>query len=182
MRMSAKRMGVKTLDLIAVHNLLDWKTQLSTLMQWKEEGKVRYIGITTSHGRHREEVIQIMRNEKIDFVQFSYNIEDRQAERDLLPLAIDQGIATMINRPFGRGSLFRATRGKILPGFASELGINSWAQFFLKFILAHPGVTNIIPATSKQLHMADNMQANIGIIPTVDQRLAMLNAYKQIAY
>jgi len=180
MHLSAKRMGSSTLDLIAVHNLLDWKTQLSTLKRGKEEGKVRYIGITTSHGRYHEELLRIMRVEEIDFVQFSYNIQDRQAERDMLPLAMDQGIATMINRPYARGSLFKATRGHPIPEFARELGINSWAQFFLKFILSHPGVTNIIPATSKKIHMMDNMEANKGVIPTPNQRLAMLEAFKQV--
>ena len=180
MLLSKKRMNVKKLDLIAVHNLVDWKTHLSTLKKWKEEGKVRYIGITTSHGRYRSEVIKIMQNEEIDFVQFSYNIEDRDAEFDLFPLARRRGIATMINRPFKRGGLFKITKDQSLPEVAKDLEVYSWAQFFLKFILSNPAVTNIIPATSKKYHMIDNMKANKGVIPTPIQRQEMLNAFMRI--
>ena len=180
MLLSKKRMNVKKLDLIAVHNLVDWKTHLSTLKKWKEEGRVRYIGITTSHGRYRSELIKIMQTEEIDFVQFSYNIEDRDAEFDLFPLARRRGIATMINRPFKRGSLFKITKDQSLPEVAKDLEVYSWAQFFLKFILSNPAVTNIIPATSKKHHMIDNMKANKGVIPTPIQRQEMLNAFMRI--
>tara|TARA_B100001113_G_C21030578_1_gene587818 strand:+ start:21 stop:935 length:915 start_codon:yes stop_codon:yes gene_type:complete len=180
MLLSKKRMNVKKLDLIAVHNLVDWKTHLSTLKKWKEEGKVRYIGITTSHGRYRSELIKIMQTEEIDFVQFSYNIEDRDAEFDLFPLARRRGIATMINRPFKRGGLFKITKDQSLPEVAKDLEVYSWAQFFLKFILSNPAVTNIIPATSKKYHMIDNMKANKGVIPTPIQRQEMLNAFMRI--
>jgi len=180
MLLSEKRMNVKKLDLIAVHNLVDWKTHLSTLKKWKEQGRIRYIGITTSHGRYRSELIKIMQTEDIDFVQFSYNIEDRDAELDLLPLASKRGVATMINRPFKRGSLFKTTRGQSLPEVAKDVGAHSWGQFFLKFILSNPAVTNIIPATSKRSHMIDNMQANKGIIPNANQRQEMLNAFIHI--
>jgi len=180
MLLSKKRMNVKKLDLIAVHNLVDWKTHLSTLKKWKEEGKVRYIGITTSHGRYRSELIKIMQTEEIDFVQFSYNIEDRDAEFDLFPLAHRRGIATMINRPFKRGTLFKITKDQSLPEVAKDLEVYSWSQFFLKFILSNPAVTNIIPATSKKYHMIDNMQANKGVIPTPIQRQEMLNAFMRI--
>ena len=180
MLLSKKRMNVKKLDLIAVHNLVDWKTHLSTLKKWKEEGKVRYIGITTSHGRYRSELIKIMQTEEIDFVQFSYNIEDRDAEFDLFPLARRRGIATMINRPFKRGGLFKITKDQSLPEVAKDLEVYSWAQFFLKFILSNPAVTNIIPATSKKHHMVDNMKANKGVIPTPIQRQEMLNAFMRI--
>ena len=112
MEESARRMNVQRFDLIAVHNLKDWKTHLATLKRWKEEGKVRYIGITTSHGRDHEQLLEVMRSEPLDFVQFSYNIEDREAEQALLPLAQDRGIATMINRPYQRGALFGKSRGK----------------------------------------------------------------------
>jgi len=180
MLLSQKRMNKKKLDLIAIHNLVDWKTHLSTLKKWKEEEKVRYIGITTSHGRHRSELIKIMQTEEIDFVQFSYNIEDRDAEFDLFPLAHRRGIATMINRPFKRGSLFKITKDQSLPEVAKDLEVHSWGQFFLKFILSNPAVTNIIPATSKKYHMIDNMQANKGVIPTPIQRQEMLNAFMRI--
>ena len=170
MEESARRMNVEVFDLIAVHNLKDWKTHLDTLKAWKAEGRVRYIGITTSHGRDHEEFLEVMRREPLDFVQFSYNIEDRAAEKHLLPLAQSRGIATMINRPFQRGALFKRSRGHALPEVATELGCTSWGQFFLKFILGHPAVTNLIPATSKVHHMQDNMQANLGPVPDPAQR------------
>jgi len=178
MQQSEERMAVTPFDLIAIHNLQDWRTHVATLKDWKEQGKVRYIGITTSHGRDHEDFLQVMAEEPLDFVQFSYNIEDRVAEDRLLPLAQDRGIATMINRPFQRGSLFARTRGKNLPPLAADLQCASWGQFFLKFILAHPAVTNIIPATSKLHHMQDNMMANFGAVPDAEQREEMLRVFK----
>ena len=180
MEESARRMNAETLDLVAVHNLKDWKTHLDTLKAWKQEGRVRYIGITTSHGRGHDEFLEVMRKEPLDFVQFSYNIEDRVAEEKLLPLAQSRGIATMINRPFQRGALFQKSRGHALPELAGELGCATWGQFYLKFILAHPAVTNIIPATSKVHHMQDNMQANLGPIPDQAQRDAMLRVFESL--
>ena len=177
MEESARRMHVKTFDLIAVHNLMDWKTQLATLKRWKSEGKVRYIGITTSHGRDHEQLMELMRNEPLDFVQFSYNIEDREAEKALLPLAQERLIATMINRPFQQGAIFGKSRGHDLPALAADLDCSSWAQFFLKFILGHPAVTCIIPATDKVEHMADNMKANFGRVPDPAQREEMLRIF-----
>ena len=180
MEQSARRMAVDRFDLIAVHNLLDWRTQLTTLKQWKAEGKVRYIGITTSHGRDHAQFLQLMRDEPLDFVQFSYNIDNRVAEQELLPLAQDRGIATMINRPYQRGALFAKSRGRELPGFARELGCASWGQFYLKFILAHPAVTCIIPASSKAEHMRDNMGANFGTVPDAATREEMLRVYQSL--
>lgn len=180
MQESAQRMHVERFDLIAVHNLKDWRTHLDTLKGWKSEGKVRYIGITTSHGRSHDDFIDVMRAEPLDFVQFSYNIENRVAEETLLPLAKDRGIATMINRPYQRGSLFARARGHELPPLAGELGCSSWGQFFLKFILAHPAVTCIIPATSSPKHMHDNMGANVGPVPSADQREAMLSIFEAL--
>ena len=177
---SSRRMNVERFDLIAVHNLVDWKTQLATLKQWKAEGKVRYIGITTSHGRYHDELLDIMRREPLDFVQFSYNIDNLDAERSLLPLAADRGIATMINRPYQRGSLFRKSKGKPLPELASEIDCKSWGQFYLKFILGHPAVTCVIPATSKEKHMRDNMQANFGRLPSAAQRAEMLRIFRRL--
>ena len=180
MEESARRMNVDVFDLIAVHNLKDWKVHLDTLRGWKAEGRVRYIGITTSHGRSHSEFLEVMRSETLDFVQFSYNMEDRVAETELLPLAQSRGIATMINRPFQRGALFKKARDHVLPDVAKELDCGSWGQFFLKFILAHPAVTNIIPATSKMHHMQDNMQANRGLVPDKKQRQAMLTAFEAL--
>lgn len=180
MRTSAQRMSVDRFDLIAVHNLVDWKTQLATLKHWKEEGRVRYIGITTSHGRFHEELLQIMASEPLDFVQFSYNIGNRDAEAQLLPLARDRGIATMINRPYQRGALFKRSAGQPLPAVAKDLGCSSWGQFFLKFIVGHPAVTCLIPATSKVHHMQDNMGANVGPVPDSKQREEMLRVFEAL--
>jgi diketogulonate reductase-like aldo/keto reductase len=180
MRESAERMNVDRFDLIAVHNLVDWKTQLATLKAWKAEGRVRYIGITTSHGRFHDELLDIMSTEPLDFVQFSYNIGNRIAEDRLLPLASDRGIATMINRPYQRGALFRRSTGQALPAVAADLGCVSWGQFYLKFILGHPAVTCLVPATSKVQHMQDNMGANRGPVPDAKQRQEMLRAFEAL--
>ncbi len=180
MEESARRMNVERFDLIAVHNLQDWQTHLDTLKTWKAEGKVRYIGITTSHGRDHEEFLKVMRSEPIDFAQFSYNIEDRTAEQKLLPVAAERGIATMINRPYQRGALFSKSRGKDLPALAAELGCSSWGQFYLKFILGHPAVTSIIPATASVNHMVDNMLANYGAVPTEQQRADMITIFEKL--
>jgi len=180
MEESARRMHVERFDLIAVHNLQDWQTQLATLKNWKAEGKVRHIGVTTSHGREHEALLQLMRSEPLDFVQFSYNIEDRTAESALLPTAAERGIATMINRPFQRGALFSKTRGAQLPPLAAELDCGSWGQFYLKFILGHPAVTCIIPATASVEHMVDNMRANFGRLPNEQQRAEMLQIFESL--
>jgi len=180
MQESAKRMNVKHFDLIAVHNLVDWGTQLATLKEWKKEGKVRYIGITTSHGRDHDEFLQVMKKEPIDFVQFSYNISNLTAEKEILPLAKNRGIATMINRPYQRGSLFRVSKGKPLPPIAKEIDCTSWGQFYLKFILGHPAVTCVIPATSKPHHMVDNMKANFGRLPDQAMRMEMLKIFNKL--
>lgn len=180
MQESARRMGVEHFDLIAIHNLQDWRTQLQTLTRWKAEGKVKYIGITTSHGRSHPELLDIMRREPLDFVQFSYNIEDRTAEQELLPVAQERGIATMINRPYQRGSLFAKSKGHALPDVALELDCDSWGQFYLKFILGHSAATCIIPATSNAGHMSDNMKANFGPVPDKDQRVEMLRVFQAL--
>jgi diketogulonate reductase-like aldo/keto reductase len=177
---SMKLMGVAVMDLMQIHNLQDWKTHLPTLRRWKQEGKIRYIGITTSHGRYHDELMQIMRTEDLDFVQFTYNIGNRTAEDSLLPLAADRGMATLINRPFQRGSLFRSVKGKALPDWAREFDCNSWGQFFLKFIVSHPAVTCVIPATSKARHMTDNMAANFGALPSASMRKRMLEYFSSL--
>jgi diketogulonate reductase-like aldo/keto reductase len=180
MEQSSRRMAVERFDLIAVHNLVDWRTHLDTLRRWKDSGKVRYIGITTSHGRDHTELLEIMRREPLDFVQFSYNIDNRVAEEALLPTAAERGIATMINRPYQRGSLFGLTRDKALPEMAAAIDCSSWGQFFLKFILGHPAVTCIIPATSKARHMRDNMQAGFGKVPDSAEREEMLRIFRSL--
>ena len=174
MQRSMRRLGVDQIDLMQIHNLRDWKTHIETLRDWKQQGKIRYLGITTSHGRYHQELETILQQEPLDFVQFSYNIENRTVEQRLLPLAQERGIATLINRPYQRGSLFRKVRGKSLPDWAVDFDCASWGQFFLKFIASHPGVTCIIPATSKLKHMVDNMTAGYGRLPDAATRQRMI--------
>lgn len=178
MQESMRRMGVDVMDLMQIHNLRDWKSHLPTLRQWKEEGKIRYIGITTSHGRSHAELEEIMQAERLDFVQFTYSIANRTIEERLLPLAADRGMATLINRPFQRGELFQRVKGKSLPDWSAEFDCHSWGQFFLKFIVSHPAVTCVIPATSKVHHMQDNMMAGFGRLPTETMRRRMLKAFE----
>jgi diketogulonate reductase-like aldo/keto reductase len=174
MQRSMERLGVDIIDLMQIHNLRDWQTHIDTLIDWKAQGKIRYIGITTSHGRSHKDLETIMQKLRLDFVQFSYNIMNRTAEHRLLPIAQEKGIATLINRPYQRGSLFRLVNGKPLPAWASEIDCASWGQFFLKFVASHPSVTCIIPATSKLKHMVDNMAAGYGRLPDDRTRQRMI--------
>ena len=180
MQLSMQRMGVGVMDLMQIHNLRDWKIHLPILREWKQEGKIRYIGITTSHGRSHSDLMQIMRTEELDFVQFSYNIGNRTVENNLLPMAADRGIATLINRPYQRGALFRSTKGKTLPEWAKEFDCKSWGQFFLKYVVSHPAVTCVIPATSKVHHMKDNMAANFGKLPSASMRKRMEQYFERL--
>ncbi|MEQ8604709.1 MAG: aldo/keto reductase [Marivibrio sp.] len=169
MNESRRLWGLSTFDLMQVHNLVDWKEHLATLKEDKAEGRIRYLGVTTSHGRRHEELERVMREEPLDFVQFTYNILDREAEARLLPLAADRGIAVIVNRPYRRKALIRMVQDKPLPDWASEAGAANWPQFLLKFILGHPAVTCAIPATTQVEHMAENMGALHG--PSPDQTL-----------
>ncbi len=180
MQESMKLWGLDAFDLMQVHNLRDWQRHLSTLRDWKEQGKIRYIGITTSHNRFHEELAEILKTENLDFVQFSYNIENRISEESLLPIAEEKGVAVLINRPFKRGDLFRKVKGREIPEWAKEIGINSWGQFFLKFVVSHPAVTCAIPATSKASHALDNMQAGFGVLPDPATRQRMINFMEAI--
>ena len=175
MNESMRLMGVETMDLMQIHNLRDWKTHLKTLKEWKEQGRIRYLGITTSHGRFHGELEAIMKTEPLDFVQLTYSIANRVTDARLLPLARDMGIATIINRPYQGGSLFKKVRGKALPDWAAEIDCASWGQFFLKFIAGHPAVTCIIPATSKVKHILDNMAGGKGRVPDAAQRQRMID-------
>lgn len=168
------------IDLIQIHNLLDWKVHWKTLKEWKQQGKVRYIGITTHRGYDHDQLAYVMENYPIDFIQFSYSIANRKAEQRILPLAAERGIATMINRPFQRGDLFRSVKGKELPAWAAEFDCNSWGQFFLKFVVSHPAVTCTIPATSKVHHMQDNMGAGLGRMPNQQQRQKMFDYFESL--
>jgi len=165
---------VPRFDLLQVHNLLAWEKQLPLLQAMKSAGKLRYVGITTSEGRRHREVEQIMRSQRIDFVQLSYNLLDREAEETLLPLARERGIAVLVNRPFREGALLRQLQRHPLPGWAREIECTSWAQAALKFIVSHPAVTCAIPATSSVAHVRENMAAAGGRMPdeALRQRMA----------
>ncbi len=177
---SLQKWGIRRFDLMQIHNLRDWRTHLKTLRDWKAEGKVHYIGITTSHGRDHRELEQILRSEPLDFVQFSYNIEDRTAEERLLPLAADRGLGVLVNRPYQRGDLFGKVKGKTLPDWAAEFDCASWGQFFLKFIVSHPAVTCAIPATAKLHHLRDNMAAGFGRLPDAALRRRMADHFASL--
>jgi diketogulonate reductase-like aldo/keto reductase len=173
MERSRRLWGVPRFDLMQIHNLRDWQVHVATLKEWKAENRIRYIGITTSHGRMHDELERALGREPFDFVQLSYNLEDREAEQRLLPLAAERGIGVLVNRPFQLGGLFDKVRGKALPPWAKEFGIASWAQYFLKFAVSHPAVTCAIPATSKVKHMEDNMGAGYGALPDAATRERM---------
>ena len=172
---SFKRLRTPMIDLIAVHNLLDTQTQLRTLRQWKQAGRIRYVGITTSSERQYLEFEQTMKTEVLDFIQVDYALDNRKADQRILPLAADRGMAVMINLPFGRDRLFKAVQGQTLPPWASEFDCSSWAQFFLKYIVSHPAVTCAVPGTAKGEHLADNLGAARGRLPDAAMRRRMEN-------
>jgi diketogulonate reductase-like aldo/keto reductase len=174
MERSRRLWGVPRFDLLQIHNLRDWQVHLRTLSEWKAAGKVRYVGITTSHGRMHDELERALAKERFDFVQLSYNLEDREVERRLLPLAQERGVAVLVNRPFQRGGLFDKVRGKPLPEWTKEIDVASWGQYFLKFAVSHPAVTCAIPATSRVKHMEDNMAAGYGRLPDAATRDRMV--------
>jgi diketogulonate reductase-like aldo/keto reductase len=177
MNESFRKMKANVIDLMQVHNLLDVKTHLKTLYQWKEEGRIRYIGITHYLPSYYGEMQQLIQKEKLDFIQCCYNIQTTDAEKQLLPTARDKGVAVLINRPFQEGALFEEVSGRPLPEWAGELGIQNWAQFFLKFILSHPSVTCVIPGTSNPNHLLENIQAGHGSFPDEKIRKQMLDYF-----
>lgn len=174
MNESLRLLGRKQLDLMQIHNLVDWRTHLATLRDWKAQQKIRYIGITHYTESAYDQVEQIIKQEPIDFVQINYSLLSRKAEARLLPLAREKKISVLINRPFEEGALFNRVRGKNLPDWANEFDCASWGQFFLKFILSHPAVTCVIPGTSKPHHMADNALAGFGKLPDENHRKKMI--------
>src|SRR5436190_5153932 len=180
MERSLARLETKKLDLIQVHNLVDARTHLATLRSWKEEGRIRYLGLTHYNSSAYPEVIRLLRAEKVDFLQINYSLGEREAEREILPLARDRGVAVLVNRPFGGGDLFSRIRQKPLPEWAAEFDCHSWAQFLLKWIIAHPAVTCAIPATANVHHLEDNMQAGVGRLPDAKQRQRMVDAIAQL--
>jgi len=161
------------LDLLQIDNLLDWRTHAATLRQLKSDGKIRYAGVTHYTVGAHDEIESVLRAAPFDFAQFNYSIGTRAAERRLLPYCQDFGIGVLINRPFEEGALFTRVGDRKLPGYAKELGCTSWAQLFLKYVVAHPAVTSVIPATSRAEHMQDNLQAGLGPIPDAAMRERM---------
>jgi diketogulonate reductase-like aldo/keto reductase len=174
MERSMALLRTKRIDLMQVHNLLDVHTHLATLREWKQQGRIRYLGITHYEAGAFGDVEKIMRSEKLDFVQINYSLIEREAEQRILPLAQERGIAVVVNRPFGAGDLFGKVRSKPLPDWAAEFDCRSWAQFFLKWIVAHPAVTCAIPATDKPGHLGDNMQGGVGRLPDANMRRRMV--------
>jgi aryl-alcohol dehydrogenase-like predicted oxidoreductase len=165
MQKSMQLLQTDKIDLMQVHNLLDWRTHLATLRDWKAKGTIRYLGVTHYTVSAYRELEAVLKAETLDFLQVNYSLDEREAEARILPLAAERGIAVLINRPFGGGGLLRGLRNRPLPGWAGEIGATSWAQVLLKFVLSHPAVTCAIPGTGKPEHMADNALAGTGVIP-----------------
>ncbi len=180
MHESFRLLRTKQMDLMQVHNLVDWRTHLTTLRRWKEEGSVRYIGVTHYTAGAYDELARVLQQEELDFVQLNYSLAERDAERRLLPLAAQRGTAVLVNRPFAAAGLFRKARGKPLPPWAKEIGCATWAQFFLKFVVSHPAITCAIPGTSKVDHLLDNLQGGIGLLPDSAMRERMARAVAEL--
>lgn len=176
MQESMRLLKGERLDLMQIHNLVDWKVHLETLRAWKVEGRIRYLGITHYTPSAHDQLEAVMRAETLDFVQLNYALDDRAAEKRLLPLAIDRGIAVIVNRPFGGGGLLGKLRDRPLPAWAAEIGCETWAQVLLKFCLGHPAVTCVIPGTRRPEHMADNARAGTGRLPDAALRARMASA------
>jgi diketogulonate reductase-like aldo/keto reductase len=174
MQESKRLWGIDRFDLMQIHNLLGWESHMETLVARKAAGSIRYIGVTTSHGRRHDDMEEVMAEQPLDFAQFTYNILDRRAERRLLPLAAERGLAVIANRPFRGGDLFGHFARHPLPGWVEEFDCANWAQFFLKFIVSHPNVTCAIPATSRVDHMRENMGALRGRLPDQKMRTRMI--------
>jgi aryl-alcohol dehydrogenase-like predicted oxidoreductase len=177
---SFRRIGKPAIDLVQVHNMGDIRTQLPLLREYKENGRIRYIGVTTTFEGQYAELVRTMRNEPIDFIGTDYAIDERHAEETILPLARDRGIAVLVYAPFGRTRLWQRVKGRQLPDWAREFDANSWAQFFLKFVASHPAVTAITPATSRPDNMADNMGGAMGRLPDAAMRKRMIQLVEEL--
>jgi aryl-alcohol dehydrogenase-like predicted oxidoreductase len=171
---------VSRFDLLLVHNLLSWEEHLQTLFAMKAQDQVRYVGVTTSHGRRHAELEQIMQSQPIDFIQVTYNIADREIESRILPLAVERRIGVIINRPFQGGDLFPQLEGKPLPDWAAQIGTTSWAQFLLKFIISHPAVTCAIPATTRVDHVEENLRTAAEPLPDEAMRPRMIEYFEKL--
>jgi len=180
METSLRRMRVERMDLMQVHNLVDVETHTGTLREWKAKNRVRYIGITHYTASAYGEVERWLKREPYDFLQINYSLAERDAERRLLPLAQERNVAVIVNRPFAEGALFPKVKGKPLPDWAAELGIATWAQYFLKWIVSHPAVTCAIPGTGKPEHMRDNAAAGLGPLPDAPARARMTKYFDSL--
>ncbi|KPK20272.1 MAG: aldo/keto reductase [Betaproteobacteria bacterium SG8_41] len=180
MEESFQLMRTERMDLMQVHNLVDVATHTKTLKEWKAAGRIRYMGITHYHSGAFAELERLVRTREYDFVQFNYSIDDRAAESRLLPACADSGTAVLINRPFSQADLFGRVRGKALPAWAADFDCQSWAQFFLKFLLGHPAVTCVIPGTRRVKHLRDNLQAGMGRLPDTSMRRRMAQHLEQL--
>jgi diketogulonate reductase-like aldo/keto reductase len=180
MERSLAKLQTNKIDLMQVHNFVDVRTHLATLRDWKEQGRTRYLGITHYNSGAYSEVAKLLRTEKVDFLQINYSLGEREAEKEILPLAQERGVAVLINRPFGGGDLFSRVRQKPLPDWTGEFDCRSWAQFLLKWIIAHPAVTCAIPATGNVRHLEDNMQAGLGRLPDPKFRNRMVDTVEQL--
>ena len=173
--------GIKQFDLFQIHNLVAFEKHLETLLELKAQGQIRYLGVTTSHGRRHDDLEKIILNAPIDFVQLTYNVLDREVEHRLLPAAQERGLAVMVNRPFRRAQLFNRFEHHGLPQWVNEFDCQNWAQFFLKFVVSHPAVTCAIPATSQLAHLIENMGAQQGRLPDAAMRKKMLAYIEQLS-
>ena len=180
MQNSFKVLHASAIDLMQIHSLKDWQTHAATLRDMKDKKKFRYIGITHSQTSAHQKLESVMRQEKWDWVQLNYSIQTRDAEERLLPLAQELGMAVMVNRPFEDGAIFRRVENKLLPAWAEDIGCKSWAQFFLKYVLSHPAVTCVIPATANAAHLADNFQAGRGVMPEQNWRAEMVRYFESL--
>jgi aryl-alcohol dehydrogenase-like predicted oxidoreductase len=180
MENSFRLLRAQRIDLMQVHNLLDLATHVKTLREWKAAGRIRYLGITHYHEGAYRELERLVATREYDFVQFNYSMTERAAEARLLPLCADSGTAVIINRPFAQASLFGKVKGRVLPAWAAEFDCTSWAQFFLKYLVAHPAVTCVIPGTRRATHLRDNLQAGIGKLPDAAARKRMVEYLERL--
>lgn len=180
MRDSMRKLRLETVDLMQVHNLVDWEAHLNTLAAWKREGRVRYVGVTHYAQSALDDLVRVIETAPLDFVQMAYSLEVRAAEKRLLPAARERGVAVLVNRPFEEGAMFRKVKGKEPPAWAAEFDCRSWSQFFLKFILSHPTVTCAIPGTGKPEHLEDNMAAGLGRLPDAGERKRMVEFWQSL--